>query len=362
MTNRDDHSFPTFWRLQALGWTGLYALTTLDTLPYLGHEPAWLWRKIWGNTLGCGILFLASCLLRPVCRSLAKRSLSWFQLQLRALGWASLLGLAVGILVQFIAVHFPEPDWTDLISNYLRYSILLLFWCNLYFSIEQWQRSIQEREHLARAQADARAARLSALRYQLNPHFLFNSLNAVSTLAVEGDVPAATRMLAQIADLLRLTLDRKRPYEVALSEEMAFTEHYLAIEQTRLGHRLRVELAIAADTLDAAVPSMLLQPLIENAVRHGIAPVVGGGKIAICSTLDDQMLRIAIHNTGPRRGRPRQTTGGIGLPNTIERLRTLYGPNHKFELQWPETGGCDVLIEIPFRRVPQRMEELACAY
>jgi len=362
MAMRDDHSFPTFWRLQALGWTGIYALSVLDALPYISHDPASFWRRIGGGALVSGILFFASCLLRPVCRTLVKRSLSWFQLQLRAFCWASLMGGAVAGLVQFIALYFPQPNFNDLISNYLRYSIFLLFWCNLYFSIKHWQRSIQEREDLVRAEADAREARLSALRHQLNPHFLFNSLNAVSTLAVEGDVPAATRMLAQIADLLRVTLDGKRPFEVTLSEEMTFTERYLAIEQTRLGHRLQVEIAIAADTFEAAVPSMLLQPLVENAVRHGIAPVVGGGRIAIRSTLVGQMLRVAIDNTGAPSARPRRTSGGIGLGNTIERLQTIYGPNHRFELQWPETGGCNVLIEIPYRRVPQRLEELACAY
>jgi two-component system, LytTR family, sensor kinase len=363
MARPDDHSFPTFWRLQALGWTGLYALTVLDALPYIGHDPASLWRRLGASAVICGIFFLVSCcLLRPICRSLVERSLSWFQLQLRAFGWASLIGGSIGVLVQFAALHFPEPDWNDLISNYVRYTILLMFWCNLYFSIKQWKRSIQEREDRVRAEADAREARLSALRYQLNPHFLFNSLNAVSTLAVEGDVPASTRMLAQIADLLRVTLDGKKPFEVTLSEEMTFTERYLAIEQTRLGHRLQVELALAADTFEAAVPSMLLQPLVENAVRHGIAPVVGGGRMAIRSERKDQMLRIVISNTGPRSARPRETPGGIGLANTIERLRTMYGPNHRFELEWPETGGCNVLIEIPFRRVPQRLEELACAY
>jgi two-component system, LytTR family, sensor kinase len=362
MARQEDHSIPTFWRLQAIGWTGLYALTTLDTLPYILVNSSWLSRRIWGNTIACGMLFVASCILRPVCRSLVERSLSWLELQLRAFGWAALVGGAVALLVQFIALHLPEPGWADLISNYLRYSILLLLWCNLYFSIKHWQRSMQEREHLARVEADARTARLSALRYQLNPHFLFNSLNAVSTLAVEGDVSSATRMLAQIADLLRVTLDGKRPFEVALSDEIAFSERYLAIEQTRLGHRLQVEFAIDPATLDAAVPNMLFQPLIENAVRHGIAPVVGGGTIAIRSTLTNQMLCAAIDNTGPRNTHPVHTTGGIGLANTTERLQTLYGPGHKFELRWPESGGCSILIEIPFRRMPQRVEEPACAF
>jgi two-component system, LytTR family, sensor kinase len=362
MTKRDDPSFPTFWRLQALGWAGLYALTMIDALPYISREPSWLWKRIGGNTIACATLFLASCILRPICRSLVQRALPWFQLQFRAFCWSSLLGGAVAILVQFIVLHFPEPNWTDLISNYLRYSIFLLFWSNLYFSIKQWQRSIQEREHLSRAEADAREARLSALRYQLNPHFLFNSLNAVSTLALEGDIPAVTRMLAQIADLLRISLDGERPLEVVLSEEINFSERYLAIEQTQLGERLQVEWSIAAVTLSAAVPSMLLQPLIENAVRHGIAPVVKGGKITIHSALNGQTLQILINNTGPRNAQPGKTSTGIGLVNTVERLRTLYGPNHRFDLQWPEAGGCSVLIEIPLRRVAQRLEELACAY
>lgn len=362
MTARDDHTFPTYWRLQALGWIGMYALTVLDALPYINHDPSSLWRRIGGNAIACGMLFSVSCVLRPVCRSLVNRSLPWFQLQLRAFGWASLLGGSVGVLVQFIALHYPEPDWTDLVSNYLRYSILLLFWCNLYFNIKQWQHSSQEREHLARVEADAREARLSALRYQLNPHFLFNSLNAVSTLAVEGNTAGVTRMLAQIADLLRASLDAERPFEVSLSEEMTFTGHYLAIEQTQLGERLCVELTIAPETLSAAVPSMILQPLVENAVRHGIAPIVDGGKIAIRSELNAQTLRIFIKNTGSRNTLRDKASGGIGLANTVERLRTMYGPNHKFDIQWPETGGCCVLLEIPFHKALQRREESVCAF
>jgi two-component system, LytTR family, sensor kinase len=362
MPTREDQPFPTFWRLQALGWLGLYALSVLDALPYTRHDPAALWIRIGSSAAVCGIFLLTSCFLRPICRALVNRSLSWFQLQVRAFAWSSLLGGTIAALAQFVATHFPQPNWNDLISNYLRYTMLLMFWCNLYFSIKQWKRSIQEREDRVRAEADAREARLSALRYQLHPHFLFNSLNAVSTLAVEGDVAAATRMLAQVADLLRVTLDGKKPFEVTFAEEVTFTERYLAIEQTRLGHRLQVAMGIAADTLEAVVPSMLLQPVVENAVRHGIAPTVGGGRIAIRSELQDETLRIMIHNTGPRRAGPCLTAGGIGLANTTERLQTMYGPNHKFDLQWPETGGCQVLIEIPFRRAPQRLEEVACGY
>ena len=128
----------------------------------------------------------------------------------------------------------------------------------------------------------------------MNPHFLFNSLNAVSTLVLDGNAPAATRMLAQIGDLLRTSLDSEVTAEVTLSQELAFTEGYLAIEQTRLGERLKIDMAVPMETRDALVPSMLLQPLVENAVRYGVAPLIEGGWIAIKSALHANRLRITI--------------------------------------------------------------------
>src|SRR6202050_5457072 len=148
----------------------------------------------------------------------------------------------------------------------LTWSTWVLFvWCSLYFSIKQWQQSNEEKELLLRAESEVREARLLALRYQLNPHFLFNSLNAVSTLILDGNAHAATRMLAQIGDLLRSSLDSEVTAEVTLSQELAFTDGYLAIEQTRLGERLKIDMAVPFETRDALVPSMLLQPLVENA-------------------------------------------------------------------------------------------------
>jgi two-component system sensor histidine kinase AlgZ len=236
-------------------------------------------------------------------------------------------------------------------------------WCSLYFSIKQWQQSSMERERLLRAESEVREARLLALRYQLNPHFLFNSLNAVSTLVLDGNAPAATRMLAQIGDLLRSSLDSEVTAEVALAQELVFTEGYLAIEQTRLGERLKFDLVIPIETRDALVPSMLLQPLVENAVRYGIAPLVEGGWIAIKSALDDDKLRIVIKNSGRRgEGEQKKNENGIGLGNTAERLKTLYGADFEFSLGWPETGGCEVVLELPFRRSRTLQEVSSCAF
>jgi LytS/YehU family sensor histidine kinase len=236
----------------------------------------------------------------------------------------------------------------------------------LYFSIKQWQQSARERERLLRTEADAREARLSALCYQLNPHFLFNALNAVSTLVLEGNAPSATRMIAQISELLRTTLDNEVLPEVALAQEVTFTQRYLAIEHIRLGDRLHVDWAIAPETLDALVPNMLLQPLVENAVRHGVAPTVEGGTVAIRSLFHDAHLKIIVKNSGRSRTvapvHERKTGNRIGLANTAERLRTLYGADQKLTLEWPEAGGCEVIIEMPFRESNKGRETLACAH
>ncbi len=240
---------------------------------------------------------------------------------------------------------------------------MLVVWCSLYFSIKMWQQSTQERERLLRAEAEAREAKLSALRYQLNPHFLFNALNAVSTLVLEGNPLAATRMLSQISDLLRTILDGGTKLEIPLSEEMAFIEQYLSIEKTRLGSRLRTDVTIASETLDALVPSMLLQPLVENAVRHGVAPLIEGGYIDVASRVQDGNLHITVRNSGPAYQplRKPDVPTGIGLRNTTERLETLYSGQHTFVLEWLPLGGCQVVIELPFHTNGAGPESRPCA-
>jgi two-component system, LytTR family, sensor kinase len=264
--------------------------------------------------------------------------------------------------MELVAFPHRPVGWRDWLGDSVKSTFILFIWCSLYFSIKHWQQSLRERERLLRAEAEVRDVRLSALRYQLNPHFLFNSLNAVSTLVLEGNPPAATRMLAQIGEFLRTILDSEAVSETPLAQEIAFTEQYLAIEQTRLGSRLRVDMAISPETLDALVPSMLLQPLIENAVRHGIAPLVEGGTFRIESKLQGDRLQIRVQNPGPANSgstSPSGAANGIGISNTAERLKTLYPADHRFVLQWPEAGGCEVTIELPFRKSQQ--EASSCA-
>jgi len=206
----------------------------------------------------------------------------------------------------------------------------------------QYYRRYRERE-LRASQLETRlaAARLEALRAQLQPHFLFNTLHAISAL-MHRDVEAAERMLARLSELLRLTLDSAGEPVVPLERELEFLTGYLEIEQTRFADRLRVRMEVAPDTLDAPVPSLLLQPLVENAVRHGIAPRAEPGWITIRARREDGALRIEIEDNG--RGLPREIRDGLGLSNTRARLEQMYGAAHRFELRAANGDGSGTLV------------------
>ena len=343
----------SYWQLQTVAWAGYYVWTLLGDLPEIARRPA-AFRE---GTVLVGLLFLGSCILHPVCRWLLRHYPSWIAFELRALVFSVAIGATIAFVYEVTFAGIHDLNMVELASFSAHFPFLLISWCSLYFSIKQWNKSWSERERLFRAESELREARLQALRYQLNPHFLFNSLNAVSTLVLDGEASAATKMLSQIGDFLRTSLNDQAALEVPLSEEMAFTEQYIAIEKTRLGDRLQVELTISPETLDAMVPGMLLQPLVENAVRHGVASIAEGGKIAIESGLHEARLRIIVRNSG-RQGPGKHGEGenGIGKRNISERLQTLYGNDHQFLLEWPKSGGCVVTVELPIRRIkPQEV-------
>lgn len=205
----------------------------------------------------------------------------------------------------------------------------------------------------AQLAAQLAQAQLQALRMQLHPHFLFNTLNAISTL-VHKDPELADRMIARLSDLLRLTLENVGVQEVRLAKELEFLEKYLDIERTRFADRLEIQMEIAPETLDATTPYLILQPLVENAVRYGIAPRSERGRIAITAHRKDGRLVISVSDDGPGITAPVNMKDGVGISSTRSRLVRLYGADHRFELSPGGSGGLVVTLELPFRILGQQ--------
>lgn len=190
-------------------------------------------------------------------------------------------------------------------------------------------------------------SQLEALKMQLQPHFLFNTLHAISALMYQ-DVEAADRMIARLSGLLRASLQSAPRQEVPLREELEFLQGYLEIEQVRLGERLTVNMAIEDECLDATVPNLILQPLVENAIRHGIAPRVQPGHLAVDARRSGDDLEIMIQDDGLGLSRS-AFKEGVGLSNVRSRMERLYGPAHRFELRDGESGGLTVTLTLPFK-------------
>lgn len=209
-------------------------------------------------------------------------------------------------------------------------------------------------------EASLSRANLEALRMQLNPHFLFNTLNTVSVLALKGEKQRVSRMVSRLSDLLRLSLENDRQ-TVSLKEELEFLERYLEIEQVRFKDRLTVSMDVEPAAYEAEVPSLLLQPIVENAVKYGFSQTIGPGEISIECRVRDGGLEIDVSDTGPGLPDSRaQTAGtGVGLANTRARLEQLYGGNFVLELANRPQGGAQVRIRFPYIRVDSPKQQLA---
>jgi two-component system, LytTR family, sensor kinase len=219
-----------------------------------------------------------------------------------------------------------------------------------------YYRKYRERELLAsQLAAQLSQAKLQALRMQLNPHFLFNAMNSIAMLVRRNDNGQAVRMLAGLSDLLRYVLQDSPGDEVPLREEISFLERYLDIERVRFGDRLRVTIDIDEEAQEAFVPNLLLQPLVENAIRHGIAHKVNPGKVEIAGRRLGDRLILQVSDDGPGLNGPKLLGSGVGLANTRSRLEQLYGASTSFELRNATLGGAVATISLPFHTEPLRV-------
>jgi two-component system, LytTR family, sensor kinase len=215
--------------------------------------------------------------------------------------------------------------------------------------LDYYRRYQQGELRASQLEARLAEAQLQALRMQLHPHFLFNTLNAISTL-VHRDPDAADRMIARLSDLLRISLEDIGVQEVPLRQELEFLERYLDIERIRFADRLSVDMEIAPETLGARTPYLILQPLVENAIRHGIAPRSTPGRVTIRARRDTGTLILEIADDGPGLppGAAAPAKDGVGISSTRARLEQLYGSAHRFELKNAASGGLVVTLVIPF--------------
>lgn len=230
---------------------------------------------------------------------------------------------------------------------------VLIYWAIVSAShaFHYYRRSTERELRTVELEKSLAEARWQALQMQLNPHFLFNTLHAIAAL-MRKDVEAADRMLTRLGELLRAVLDTARTQETPLRRELAFLRGYLEIEQTRFGDRLRVAFDTPDDTLEALVPNLLLQPLVENAVKHGLAPRVRPGRLEIGARREGPRLSLWVRDDGAGRPSPEPRPDGVGLSNTRARLQQLYPGAHLFKAGPLAPEGFLVRLEIPFRLGP----------
>jgi signal transduction histidine kinase len=265
------------------------------------------------------------------------------------IAWAT-LGLLLGLVLdRYPAMgNFPR-DYVSWILISIPWSVFMYFTVLGCVHAVAYFNEAREREaQAARLATQLAEARLGALRMQMHPHFLFNSLNAVGVLVRDQNTTAATRMLERLGDVLRQVLRTDLPHEVTLAEELEFLEQYLAIEQERFSDRLRVHWSIEDRARTALVPSFVLQPIVENAIKHGIAKRADAGRIDITARIVDRYVELSVRDDGVGMSTI-EAAEGVGLSNTRERLRTLYGNDAAVTLTTPPTGGTEVTVKIPLR-------------
>ncbi|HEX8945329.1 MAG TPA: histidine kinase [Gemmatimonadaceae bacterium] len=279
------------------------------------------------------------------------------------------VGVVLAILVDTIVSQFrvhllPPPPGRPprgMFTNIIRFEFLDDFMVYLavlgaalardYFL--RYQARLEETTRLqsqtARLEAQLAEARLDALRTQLNPHFLFNTLNAVSTL-VERDPRGVRRMIARLSELLRHTLDETDEQEIPLERELDLLRRYLEIMEIRFQGRLTVMMDIADDVREALVPNLVLQPLVENALKHGLSASDGSGRVEVSARRDGDVVRLEVRDHGPGPVAPKDSSG-VGIKNTIARLEQLYGSKQRFTLRAAEGGGAVAEVELPYHEV-----------
>ena len=336
-----------FWILQSIGWSGYFFLRSLSGF---ANSMGWMWliHTLLLTATGYSLTLLIASLFRRLIRMKPAFTL------VLSLAAVLLASTAFSIIETWSYATFLKPDAKPAGVEYLG-AILLNFsllaaWAALYYGINYFlllEEQIDQRERL---ENQASSAQLAMLRYQLNPHFLFNTLNSISTLVLLKQTERANAMLARLSSFLRYTLVNEPTAKVTLAQEVETLKLYLEIEKMRFEDRLRPHFRIESETIGARLPSLLLQPLIENAIKYAVTPSENGADIWITAMREGQAVRIEVADNGNSDGHDiaASPSTGVGLPNIRDRLSQAYGAGHRFDTRKNDKGGFSVILEIPF--------------
>ena len=339
-----------FWNLHSAGWggaTALYAVTVIAN----GQPLSFLVPVLISAVTGYSVTLILSVVYRYV---IEKRPFVTWGTTLFAVMSATLLYAYIDTwVVQTIREGADQTPFAQLLLGALfKDGLLIGAWSALYYAINYFVRAEEQADQMMRLEAQATSAQLTMLRYQLNPHFLFNTLNSISTLVLLKQTDQANAMLSRLSSFLRFTLINEAAAKVPLTQEIETLKLYLDIEKMRFEERLRTFFKIEPAVQDALVPSLLLQPLVENAIKYAVTPKEEGADISVVAQLVGQRVRITVSDTGPGLQPGQQDftlSTGVGMANTRERLLQAYGDDQRFEHYVKAGGGFEVLLELPYQ-------------
>jgi two-component system LytT family sensor kinase len=354
-----------FWIFQLFGWTTWVFIVLLFDL--LSGLPQSILDRVlvFGLSAVAGIIITAG--LRLIYRLAWEKGfivrflIGWFGSTFAALIWTPIRTYITQTPVEYMIIFSSANDLSserlerlNLYEGVEGSLLLMLTWSALYFIIKYYQLLQAEQEKRVRSEALAHEAQLLMLRYQLNPHFLFNTLNAISTLVLARSTEQANQMLIKLSKFLRYSLDHSSLAMVSLAHELEISRLYLDIEKVRFGERLKLDFDISADSETALVPTLILQPLIENCIKHGLSKSESGGEIRISAKAINGLLSLEVSDNGP--GLPTNaglkedvvSSSGVGISNIRNRLNAIYSSNHELAFSNASPHGLTVTIEIPY--------------
>jgi hypothetical protein len=363
---------PSFWLLHSLGWLTYVVIFTIDNVVFY-RDFNRLGLEVFIPLLLAGITAaLLTVPLRYLYRLCWKLPSVWL---IAAITMSSLVIAVIWTPIKNVAMWYfyenfdvlallngqfqDEFRWYMLFMSFSYAFFMIFVWSTLYFGINYHFRLLNEKQLHIEAVRLSHISQIKMLRYQINPHFLFNTLNAVSTLVLRGSKDKANGMLIRLATFLRFSLDNDPEKKIRLYEELKALMLYLEIEKTRFDDRLTVKFDIEPEAEALLLPSLLLQPLVENSIKYAIAQLSCGGFIKVSATRNGGYLNLEVVDNGPAKdaayidGRHNNTVQtasshtGVGVQNIIDRLKVLYPNNHKFSISRGETAGYQVNISLP---------------